>query len=33
MVNKLLAKELETIHAFSQKTMTPDEYEALQKAA
>mmetsp|Transcript_12857 Transcript_12857/g.32925 ORF Transcript_12857/g.32925 Transcript_12857/m.32925 type:complete len:95 (-) Transcript_12857:501-785(-) len=27
LVNKVLQTELETIHAFSQKTLTPTEYE------
>lgn len=32
LVNKTLASELETIHAFSQKTLTPEEYEKQQAA-
>ncbi|XP_041635544.1 bolA-like protein 2 [Cheilinus undulatus] len=31
MVNTCLAKELETIHAFEQKTLTPEQWEK-QKA-
>lgn len=31
LVNNALAEELKTIHAFSQKTYTPEQWDAEQK--